>query len=199
MRFQQSSVSSHVHFGTLWKQFTRFKNPPSWQHVEKIGKDKRLSEYDAATTQSDPMPLYKWGAVEWTVWPFNTNEVDHTVETDWAHKEIVGAALYREWVGENDEKIHFRGMLFPYRLGGVSDIERLNAMRRSGIADLLVRGDGTYMGWFVCERLQRSHTFLSSEGVGRQISFEAEFARVPVPDPDSYFSKIWQTTGAAGL
>src|SRR5262252_1139233 len=87
VRFQQSSVSSHVHFGTLWKQFTRFKNPPSWQHVEKIGKDKRLSEYDAATTQSDPMPLYKWGAVEWTVWPFNTNEVDHTVETDWAHKE----------------------------------------------------------------------------------------------------------------
>jgi len=143
--------------------------------------------------------LYRWGTMEFKVHPLNVHELDHTTETDWAHKEIVGAALYREWVGENDEKLHFRGLIFPYRIGGFGMVTILDSMRRNGMAHLMVRGDGVPLGWFVIERLHRAHTFLSSEGVGRQVAFEAEFARVPVPAADVYFAQVWQTTGAAGL
>jgi hypothetical protein len=47
--------------------------------------------------------LYSWGMLQFEVHPLNVHEVDHSTATDWAKKEIAGAAIYREWVGENDE------------------------------------------------------------------------------------------------
>jgi len=142
--------------------------------------------------------LYVWGEVQWTNIEFNTHEIDHETSTDWAHKEIAGAPIYREWVGENDELVYIRGMVFPYRIRGLSMLEMFEAKRRQGIADMIVRGDGRPMGWFVCEKLIRQHHFLSTEGVGQQITFEAIFARVPVPVSDQYFSNVWRVSGAGG-
>jgi hypothetical protein len=139
------------------------------------------------------LTLYKWGTIEWQVWPFNTHELDHETATDWAQKEIAGAAIYREWVGENDEVLHMRGRLFPYRLGGLAALELFEGKRRNGDSDFMVRGDGTVMGWFVCERLVRAHTYMTVQGVGQVITFEAQFARAPIAVPSSYFSQIWKT------
>jgi hypothetical protein len=142
--------------------------------------------------------LYSWGTIQFEVFPLNVHEVDHETATDWAHKEIAGAPIYREWVGENDELLHLRGRIFPYRIGGFSELESFEAMRANGVVNAIIRGNpGIMMGWFVCERLVRSHTFLSTQGVGQQVTFEAVMARMPVPNSSSYFSQIWQTTGAA--
>lgn len=170
---------------------------PSWLATRSDG-----TGWSAPTVNddSDISTLYTWGAVAFKIFPLNIHEVDHETATDWAHKEIAGAAIYREWVGENDETLYLRGKIFPYRIGGMSELEHFETMRRRGIANLLVRGGnpGQMLGWFVCERLVRSHTFLSGEGVGQQIAFEAVMARVPVPEADSYFSDIWRTSGAGG-
>lgn len=62
-----------------------------------------------------PTPsLYQWGPVQFQVFPLNIGEVDHVTGTAWARKEVAGAAIYREWVGEEDEEIHLRGKLFPH-------------------------------------------------------------------------------------
>jgi len=92
----------------------------------------------------------------------------------------------------NDDHLHatvlyLRGRLFPYRIGGVPQIEVFEGNRRAGLAQLLMRGANptTKLGWFVCEKLVRANTFLSGEGLGQQINFEAQMARVPTPqDPD---------------
>jgi phage protein U len=136
--------------------------------------------------------LYSWGTVQFEVHPLNVHEVDHSTATDWAKKEIAGAAIYREWVGENDEELFFRGRLFPYRIGGLENIEAVEAMRRGGMAEMLVRGDGRVLGWYVIERMVRQHTFLAPDGVGQVIHFEAIFVRVPVPAADEEFAKIWR-------
>jgi phage protein U len=140
---------------------------------------------------TDPIipQLYKWGPLSFRTWPVNVYELDHDTDTDWAQKEIAGAAIYREWVGENDETIFFRGKLFPYRLGGFAEIEIFEANRRAGLAQMLLRGTNPSfnMGWFVCEKLVRSHTFLSAEGIGQQIAFEAQMARVPTPSYQETF------------
>jgi phage protein U len=142
--------------------------------------------------------LYSWGPIQFEIFPLNVHEVDHETGSDWAHKEIAGAPIYREWVGENDELIHLRGRIFPYRIGGMSDLDHLDAVRRAGVVNALLRGNPAVMlGWFVCERLVRSHTWLSSQGVGQQVTFEAIMARAPVPASDSYFAQIWGTSGAA--
>lgn len=129
--------------------------------------------------------MYTWGPLQFQVWPLNIHEFDHETDTDWAQKEIVGSAIFREWVGENDENLYFRGKLFPYRIGGMSEMELMEATRRKGIAQAMIRSggaQGTHLGWFVIEKLVRSHKFLSSEGVGQVVEFEAVFTRVPVPD-----------------
>jgi hypothetical protein len=140
--------------------------------------------------------LYQWGPLQWTVQPFNTNAVDHESSTDWAHKEIAGAAIYREWVGENDEILYMRGLLFPYRVGGFMELYVLEGMRRQGIVSMMVRGDGEILGWFALEKLVRAHEEFSAEGVGQQIHFEAVFARLPVPAAEQYFNSYWRTVGA---
>lgn len=136
-----------------------------------------------------------WGDILFQVQPLNFDEMDHQTETDWAHKEIAGAAIYREWVGENDELLHVRGKLFPYRIGGMAQIEKFDAYRRAGYANLIMRGDGRTMGWFVCQKLTRNHSYISWEGVGQQVQFEAVMARVPVPAADTYLSTMWIAGG----
>lgn len=142
--------------------------------------------------------LMQWGPIQFQTWPVNIHEYDHETATDWAHKEIAGAAIYREWVGENDEILYFRGRLFPYRIGGLADIQQFDNLRRNGIALQMLRGGaarGEVLGWFVCEKLIRAHTWLSVEGIGQVISFEAVFARVPTPEPATYVSQIWKVMG----
>lgn len=128
------------------------------------------------------------------MWPVNVHEMDHLTDTDWARKEVLGAAIYREWVGENDEEVTFRGKVFPYRLGGMNELELLDAYRRAGRAETLLRGTNPVdnLGWYVLERLARSHRYLGADGIGQQINFEGTFARVPVPDPAEYYPQLYR-------
>jgi hypothetical protein len=134
--------------------------------------------------------LFTWGDVQFVVQPFNIHETDHETGTDWAQKEVVGAAIFREYVGELDEQMFFRGRVFPYRLGGFSDLQKFEDYRRDGNSHPLIRGDGYKLGWFVCEKLVRAHTFLSGQGIGQQIAFEAVLVRVPMPDPAGYVTVV---------
>lgn len=151
--------------------------------------------------------LYQFGLVQWRTWPLNTSEVTHTTGTDYARKEIAGAPIFREWVGENDEEITMRGRVFPrltrlhnatapktlgnyIRQGmgdGMGDLDVLDEMRRFAQVHPLVRGDGVHLGWFAIERLSRGHQFLDETGVGQQIDFEASFQRMPAADPETYY------------
>ena len=136
--------------------------------------------------------LFQWGALQFDITPFNVHEADQMTATDWARKEIAGAAIYREWVGEGDEEIALRGRVFPHRLGGLTELEILESFRRQGKAEQLMRGDGTVLGWYVLERLARAHRFLGADGIGQQINFEGNFMRCPVPDPNAYFPMLYQ-------
>lgn len=149
--------------------------------------------------------LYQFGLVQFTVYPFNVSEVEHTTGTDWARKEIAGASIYREWVGEAEEEITLKGKVFPHfffrhssrsgqarsrfeGFGGLGWLDLLDNTRRLGQAHLLQRGDGIKLGWFVIDKLSRGHQHLGADGIGQQIDFQATFQRVPVPDPTFYYS-----------
>lgn len=139
--------------------------------------------------------LYQWGpSVQFIVQPLNLHEADHDTGTDWAQKEVVGSMIFREWVGENDEQLFIRGRVFPYRLGGFDQLQQFEDERRAGSTHPLIRGDGYKLGWFVCEKLVRSHTYLSGEGIGQQVAFEAVMVRVPMPDPAGYVTDVWKAT-----
>lgn len=136
--------------------------------------------------------LYQFGAIQFDVTPLNIHEADHSTSTDWARKEIAGAGVYREWTGEGDEQITLRGRIFPFKLGGMTELETLESFRRAGQAEQLMRGDGTPLGWFVLESISRTHRFLAQGGVGQVIQFEGVFARCPVPDANEYFPQLYR-------
>jgi phage protein U len=159
--------------------------------------------------------MYTWGAIPFETYPLSLYEVQHVTATDWARKEIAGAAIYREWVGEQDEELHFRGKVFPHFIanhlrrpvqasaadmtfqpagtsGGLGHLDVMDNMRRLGQAHALTRGDGWHLGWFVIEKLTRAHAHLGLDGIGQQIEFDVTFQRVPVPaDPLAYFKSFW--------
>src|SRR5262245_38603743 len=137
--------------------------------------------------------LMQWSTLQFEVYPLNFHELEHHTATDWARKEIAGAAIYREWVGENDEELFLRGRVFPYRLGGMAELDIMEACRRKGLAGYMVRGNGDVLGWFVLEKLSRVHQFISVQGIGKQINFEAVFERVPTPDGSDEFPALWGT------
>jgi hypothetical protein len=76
----------------------------------------------APTISSIATNLFSWGNIQFELQPFNIHEYDHETASDWAQKQIAGAPVYREWVGENDEIISFRGRVFPYRIGGMGKL-----------------------------------------------------------------------------
>jgi phage protein U len=158
--------------------------------------------------------LFQWGPIQFQVHPLNVGEYSHATAADWAKKEIAGAAMYREWVGESDETIQLKGRVFPHYFarksrqrnpeadkpssGGLGHLDVLDNMRRMGQAHVLIRGDGWHFGWFVIESLQRAHSLIAPDGIGQQIDFEASFQRVPVPDdPGTQSGYLTGTTGPA--
>jgi phage protein U len=106
----------------------------------------------------------------------------------------------REWVGEGDHEIVLNGMVFEKRIpGGFAGLEFLDATRLNGIAQTLIRGDlssgGKMMGWFVCEHLERKHTFLSGNGIGQVIAWQAHFSRADQPEASNFFYNLNKISG----
>ena len=58
--------------------------------------------------------LFQWGPIQFQVFPLSVSDMSHATGSDWAKKEIAGAAMYREWVGESDEQITLKGKVFPH-------------------------------------------------------------------------------------
>jgi phage protein U len=136
--------------------------------------------------------LFQFGPVKFQVSPLNVHAYEHVTTTEYARKQVLDSIPMREWVGEGDTEIILNGMVFEKRIpGGVAGLEFLDATRLRGIAQTLIRGDsmsgGTMLGWFVCEHLERKHSFLSSDGVGKVIAWQAFLSRCDQPDPENYY------------
>jgi hypothetical protein len=74
------------------------------------------------------------------------------------------------------------------RLGGMSELELMEALRREHVSNKIIIGSGQVLGngegergWYVLEQLSRTHRFLSAAGVGQEVAFEAAFVEVRQP------------------
>lgn len=144
--------------------------------------------------------LFQFGAVQFKVWPLNVHAYDHITGSEYARKMVMNSIPQREWVGESDHEIILNGMVFERRIpGGVASLEYLEAARFGGIAQTLIRGNslsgGTALGWFVCEHLERKHTSIGGDGIGKVIAWQAHFSRADQPDPANYFYSLNKISG----
>lgn len=143
--------------------------------------------------------LFQWGpGIRFELYPLNTHEYTHRTATDYARKEILQDSIRREWVGEGDEDLVIRGRIFPYKLGGMASLDAMDSERRGHRPHQLVRGTNPAwrLGWYVISGLERGHTFIGKQGVGRKVEFTAHFVRVGRPDAAEYANSVM--SGAAG-
>ncbi len=132
--------------------------------------------------------LFQIGPVRVTVAPFNAHETARNTETNYVEKPVLGTTPPVEFVGEGGEKITIRGRLFPRRLGGMSDMIRLHAARKTGQPQYIMRGDGQQFFWGVIESISERSSFLDSGGVGQMIEFDMSIRKCSAPSAGSYFS-----------
>ncbi len=102
--------------------------------------------------------LFQLGGVTFDTYPLNADETNETFGDDFAVKPVVGAQQPREFMGPADHNFTLSGELQPYFLArngqdsGMGDLAALKAMADGGEPQILVRGDGTNMGWWLIEK-----------------------------------------------
>jgi len=137
--------------------------------------------------------LMQIGPVQFTVNKgLNTDQYTREAQTDYASKAVVGARPILEWVGEGVETLKIGGKILPKRIGGAKEMAALDALRKSGVAQLVVRGDGKVLGWHVIKSLSQTSTYLDPSGVGQVIEFELNLEVAEAPSASSYVTSIFR-------
>ena len=103
--------------------------------------------------------LYAIGPVVIDTFPLSTTAVDRQDGADFAVHDLLGRRKGREHVGDGDDFITMRGSILPFRpmLDGRRELEMLRGAMKSGEPQLVMRGDGRNMGWYVVESLNETH------------------------------------------
>lgn len=123
--------------------------------------------------------LFQLGGLQIDTVPFEAHETSRESGADFASKDVVGAPRPREFVGGADERFTLSGTLFPYNFGGLTGLGALDGIRASGDPQILVRGDGANLGWFLVEKVREKSSKLGPSGVGRVIEYELTLVRSP--------------------
>lgn len=134
--------------------------------------------------------LMMLGSVALDVWPFNPTDTGQETGGDFVEKPVMGRRPPLEWVGEAGETFTITAKLFPAKLGGLGSLSKLSAMRKSGIPQYLMRGDGVPLGWMAVERVSERSSYLDAKGVGQVIEVEISLRRSDAPTAGDYFSAV---------
>ena len=132
--------------------------------------------------------LMALGPVRFEVYPVNTNDYDHSHETSFVEKPVVGARPPLEWVGDGSETWTIKAKLYPHKFGGLGDLSKLYQARASGRPQYLMRGDGAQMGWVVIEKVTERSSYLDRHGVGKVIDVDIAVKRTGKPSGGSFYS-----------
>ncbi|WP_262027559.1 phage tail protein [Microvirga sp. Mcv34] len=136
------------------------------------------------------MALINIGPLAVRVQPFNVHRYEEDGNTAFARKAIVGAANDLEHTGENENIWRLAGKIFPQRIGGLSELEAFEALRVSGVPQLVTRGDGAVRGWYAITSINKTSERLAEDGVGRIIEFTATLERTKAPNAEGYFAAM---------
>jgi hypothetical protein len=88
-------------------------------------------------------------------------------------------------MGEGDERFAIIGTLFPLRMAqlygqsGLDELQTLDTIRKAGQPQILVRGDGANLGWFLVEEVHEKNTRLMATGIGQIIEYEISLVKSP--------------------
>jgi phage protein U len=141
--------------------------------------------------------LAQLGPLSFEVVPFGMESHDHEAGASFASHEVLGRMPPLEFVGEAAESWTVRGKLFTqaFSSSGLDQINALHAMRRTGVPQFFMRGDGVPMGWVVVESIREKSSILAADGVGKVIEFEVGLKASDPPDAAGVLNSLMSLFG----
>lgn len=122
--------------------------------------------------------LYMIGTLSFDTRPFNADSMDRSATADLAEKPVIGGLAPSEFMGEGNDKITLSGLLLPSKIGGLTELEIADQMRKAGARVPVMRGDGKRIGTFSIIKLGEKHTKLMRDGVGFSVSYSIKLKKV---------------------
>lgn len=134
--------------------------------------------------------LMKIGLVECDL-AFNIDAVSRETTHDYAEKPVVGAMPPLEDVGVGAEMLSVSGRLIPSKLGGLGTLEILRRTQLTGAPQLVVRGDGSVLGFYAVQSVSDEHSFLDRDGVGQVVDITVKMQKSAAPAPADFFASLF--------
>lgn len=126
--------------------------------------------------------LYMLGTLTLDTRPFNADRMSRRASADMPSKGVMGGFDPSEFTGEGRDIMTLSGQLLPSKIGGLSELETVDEMRRAGTRFPVLRGDGHRFGWYAITGLSESHHDLLRSGVGFIVRHRITMKKV---QPDS--------------
>ncbi|TRL35484.1 phage tail protein [Rhizobium straminoryzae] len=115
--------------------------------------------------------MYLLGAVMIDTKPFSADSVRRESTGSLVAKPVMGGRQRKENTGEGEDDLTISGQLLPSRIGGLTQLDMLHAMRRRGARFPVMRGDGVRLGWYAIKSISEEHRALMSDGVGFELLY----------------------------
>ena len=141
------------------------------------------------------MALYSFGPLAFEVYPVNITDVSKETEATAVDKQVIGIRPPLEFTGPGPQTISFSVKLFPAKFGGLSSISAAEAIMNSGVPMVMVRGDGSNMGWFLLTKVTERNSYLMGNGVGRVVEADMTFRRDGAPSAGGFLGGLLSLFG----
>jgi uncharacterized protein len=135
--------------------------------------------------------LLQVGPLMFTIDPLNAHAIERAASTDFAKKSVIGRRKIYEHTGEGDDRYTVHGRLYPFKLGGLGALALAHTIREQGAPQMVVRGDGRVLGWFVITEITERQEYLAGDGVGQLIEIELTMERADSPTAQGYFASLY--------
>ncbi len=123
--------------------------------------------------------LYMLGALQLDTFPFNADQVQISSKADIAKKKVIGGISPGEFMGDGGKTLTISGQILPLKIGGLTQLDMADQMRKSGEVFPVMRGDGIRLGNFAIKSMSETHKHLARNGVGHVVTHRLTLQQEP--------------------
>lgn len=135
--------------------------------------------------------LYSLGPIEFRLAPLNPQRTRTASRYPFVSHDVLGAAPIYEDMGDGEKRFSISCVTFPNNdlfADGLSVVGALETARAAGVSLLLMRGDGTLLGYYLIVGVQEMGETLDWVGVPGELQIEIELLRADPPFADAIFN-----------
>lgn len=110
---------------------------------------------------------------------FGFTDLGRDLDTQWTEVKVAQDWDALQWLGPGKEEAEIRGVLFPERFGGLTQLSGIRSLAISGQPMPLISLGGNVFGLFVVIGLKEDQDLFNAAGTPRQDKYSIRLRRYP--------------------